>query len=339
MTYDTVEDALENGVPSIPEITELVRAELAGADKTFADVLEDDDAQGHEDDENEEEYVAGEEDVGDFNVGHEPDSLDTLYNNRLGSFGICRVVGAGKEAAESVQGALRDLHRGDVELRKVGRWSTTGGPLVPGCEGLQEAHANDTHAPLEVLGPGSHDGWHLNGGHADKGLGLKIAKQGQSVRGDVCGRVRMTETGDDGGNGESKACSDGYAPCDALLIDGLAVRQVSFDACQRLSGGRVDPGLDLYVKVGNVVDGVGHFVDGTLRNLGIRREVDVASAHRAQAFKRRIVARIDRLFVDREPVCDEVELERHVSRDLGHAIDVDRQRSIVRGEDDVEKGG
>lgn len=41
ITHDSVEDTLEDGVPSIPEVTELVGAHLARLSETFANELED----------------------------------------------------------------------------------------------------------------------------------------------------------------------------------------------------------------------------------------------------------------------------------------------------------
>lgn len=96
-TYDAIEDALENGVPSISKIAELVCAQLTGTGKTFAYELEHNDAQDYEDDENKEERVAGEEYVGDFDASHKSDSLDTLDNNRLGGPASRCAVGAGEE--------------------------------------------------------------------------------------------------------------------------------------------------------------------------------------------------------------------------------------------------
>jgi hypothetical protein len=106
--YDAIEDALENSVPSIPEISEFLWAEFVGADKSFAHVLEYNDTQDYEDDENEEEYVAGEEYIGGFDASQEPDSLDAHDNDLLG--GLACAIRAGEEVGETIQRALRDLH-------------------------------------------------------------------------------------------------------------------------------------------------------------------------------------------------------------------------------------
>jgi hypothetical protein len=107
--YDAIEDAFENSVPSFSEIAECVWAELSGSGKTFAYEFEYHDAQDYEDDENEEEDVAGEEYIGDFDASLEADSLDTHDNDRLGRT-ICCASRAGEEVAEAIQRAFRDLH-------------------------------------------------------------------------------------------------------------------------------------------------------------------------------------------------------------------------------------
>jgi hypothetical protein len=75
---NTEEDALQDSLPAVAEIEELVALQLAGLGKSFADELEGDDANDGEDDEDHEKGIAGEEDVGRLDVGLESHTLDAV---------------------------------------------------------------------------------------------------------------------------------------------------------------------------------------------------------------------------------------------------------------------
>lgn len=104
----TEHDALKNSLPAIAEVEELVALHLASFDEAVADELEGKDASDSEKDEDDEESVSGEEDVGGLHLGPEADTLNATeheaFTTSLG-FGSSR-VGTREEAASSTSGEL-----------------------------------------------------------------------------------------------------------------------------------------------------------------------------------------------------------------------------------------
>lgn len=78
---DTEQNALEHSSPAVAEVNKLVALHLACLDETFTDELEGNDADNHKDDENDEEAVAREEDVGRLDASAEADTLDAVEDN------------------------------------------------------------------------------------------------------------------------------------------------------------------------------------------------------------------------------------------------------------------
>ena len=194
---------------------------LTSLDETFANVLEGDDTKHDEDDEDDEEGIAGEEDVGGLDPGLETDSFDAVQDHvGLVRNGIVIGIGAALDVShgivEAVDGALGHGDRlqatldlllhfdGNVgQLLQVSGRSTASCTLVPSGHPLQETNANDTHAPLEVLGPCSNDGRKRYGAHAEESLGLEVTKERHGVGSDVGSRVRVAQSGGDGRHSET----------------------------------------------------------------------------------------------------------------------------------------
>ena len=70
--------------------------------------------------------------------------------------------------------------------------------LIPCRDGLHEADLDNAHSPLEILGPRLDDWWKRNGRETNDGDGLEVSEEGEGVRGNVGGRIVMTETSNDG---------------------------------------------------------------------------------------------------------------------------------------------
>jgi len=83
---------------------------------------------------------------------------------------------------------------------------------------------------------------------------LEEAEEGQGVGGDVSGGVRVSQTGSYGRSHKPDTSDDSGSPADSLLIHGLAVRELSFDAGQTFTGIRgVDVDLNLDVRIRNTI--------------------------------------------------------------------------------------
>jgi len=80
---DAEENALEHSLPAVAEIGELVVPHLAGLDQALADVFEGNDAKDDQQDKDDEEGVAGKEDVGGLDAGLEGNALDAIENDAL----------------------------------------------------------------------------------------------------------------------------------------------------------------------------------------------------------------------------------------------------------------
>ena len=95
-------------------------------------------------------------------------------------------VTTGHEASDSPGGEVESTPHlplllyfdGDVrQLREVGGWASAGSTLVPCCHVLEKLDADNTHGPLEVLGPGGDDGGKRNSAETDEGLCLEVTEQ------------------------------------------------------------------------------------------------------------------------------------------------------------------
>ena len=218
--YQTVHDSLQDDQPSVPEILKLGAADPLHADGQLGAPLEGAHAQPGEEQKGDKEGDAGHEEVCGFDVGLEGDALDARHADDLGlGGGGVVVVGPpeqpngggvrgiqGQESVHSrathrvgeghgtgVERPLRDLDR---HLRQAGEQvgrRAAGGLDVPVEDVLHEADLDDAHGPVEILGPGRHDGRQLDGRHADHGLRLEIHKQRDGVGGHVGGRVGVAQ--------------------------------------------------------------------------------------------------------------------------------------------------
>lgn len=299
---DTEQDALQNRTPSVTEVGELIVLHFTSLDETFANVLEGDNTKHDEDDEDDEEGVAGKEDVGGLNLGLETDSFDTVQDNiglvRNGIvIGVCTALEVGHgivEAVDSplghgdgVQAALDFLLHfdGNVgQLLQVGGRGATGCTLVPGSHSLQETNTDDTHAPLEVLGPCSNDRRERYGAHAKESLGLEVAEERHGVGSDVGSRVRVTQSRGDGGYCETQTGDDSGNPGHSLLIDGVAVGQLSLDAAN-LHAGCLVADLDAHdgIEIGDGVGDAGNLTHDVGRNVYVGIYFDVSGVHGTHA--------------------------------------------------------
>ena len=174
-------------MPAVAEVDELVVLHFASLDKTFTDVLEGDYTDDGEEDKDNEESVSREEDVGRLNLGLEAHTLDAVEDQAV-SASLClsgSSVTTGHKSSDSSSGEVeRAPHLplllnfdGDVrQLREVGCWASASGTLVPCCHILEELNADDTHGPLEVLGPGGDDGRKRDGAKTDESLCLEITE-------------------------------------------------------------------------------------------------------------------------------------------------------------------
>ena len=138
--------------------------------------------------------------------------------------------------------------------------SAAGRTLVPSCQLLKEADANDAHGPLEVLRPCSDDGRKRDSAQANKGLRLEVAKERHGICSDVGSGVGVSQARGDCRCNKTQARDDGGDPCDGLLIDRVAVGQFGFDTGKLLVGGLVLD-LDAHEQI-QVGDGVGDSCQG-----------------------------------------------------------------------------
>ena len=113
---------------------------------------------------------------------------------------------------------------------------------------------DDTHTPLEVLGPRCDNGRERHSRHSDECLRLEESEQRQGVRCDVSGGIGVAHSRRDGRGNKADASDDGGGPSDGLLINSLSVREFSLDTSEGFSGvGRVDVDLDLAIEIRNTV--------------------------------------------------------------------------------------
>lgn len=106
-SHDAEHDALQDRLPSIAEVLELVALHLATLGKAFDDKLEQNNPYNHQQDEDYKEGVASQEDVRDLNVRSEANSLDAADRDdvvRLGLTGVA--VGTARQAAEGARHKL-----------------------------------------------------------------------------------------------------------------------------------------------------------------------------------------------------------------------------------------
>ena len=345
------EDAAGDDLPALAEVLELVALHLALLDEEFADALEEGDEDHDDEDEEDEEDETGEEDVGLFDAGPEAHALDAADDEVIGGGGGRLRAGAleqvvrrpAEQTGRGIEGslaALEDLHGRGRQFRQDGGGGPAGGALVPGADGLEEAHVDDAHTPLEILGPRGDNGRHVDGSHAEEGLGLHETEEGEGIGGHVGGSVGMAEAGGDGGGGQAKPGDDGGGPSDALLVDGLAVGQIRLDAGDTAAGvGGVDVDADRGVQVGNGVCDAGDLLDDILGDLDIGAgHVDGTGVHGTQAGQIHLTG-VQFLADGFVAIGIEDEFGGDFAGDGGDAIEGEGEGSIVGGEGDTKIGG
>ena len=257
-THHSEKDALQDGSPPIAEVLELVALHVAHLDETFANKLEDDDARHDKHDEDNEEDVAGHENVGELNLGAKANTIDTANDNSVRAVAVVAVVvgtfqhllvesphAALEKLINKLERPLLNLNRLGRQVRQNLRRSASSRALVPSGNRLQETESDNTHAPLEVLSPGSYDRRKRHSGHADKGLRLEVAEESHGVGGNVRSSVGVTESGSNGRRYESQARDDSDSPRDTLLVHCFTVGEFSLDTGLSLArSGAVDVHLD-----------------------------------------------------------------------------------------------
>lgn len=204
----TEQDTSSHDLPPVAEVRELVTVHLAVLGEKLADTLED----GHDDHddchEEDEEDQTGQENIGLFNTGFESYTFDTTDGGGLLS-GLLRLSlsleqrlgGTLHESQGRVNGTLEHLDGCGGQFRENGRWGASRRALIPGADGLQEAHTDDTHTPLEVLRPRFDNRRHMDRHHAEQGLRLHEAEERQGIGRHVSSGVGMSETGCNGRRG------------------------------------------------------------------------------------------------------------------------------------------
>lgn len=228
---NTVQDALENGAPAISELEELVRLHHALLGKEFAETLEQSNAKHGEDCKEPEKGQTRNEEVGRFDLGLECHTLDSVYDiasgwrqnvttslhdvdSGLGHHGNTTSDEVLAHFDASIQTTLLDSDGNRAQGAEEGSGRAAGGSLIPGEDGLHEVYVNDTHRPLEVLGPRLDNGGQANAGQADHSLSLEVTKQRQREGSDVSSRVGVTEPIEDGGRNQSNTSNDSGSPLD-----------------------------------------------------------------------------------------------------------------------------
>jgi len=347
------QDSLQHSLPSIAEVDKLVALHLASLDKTLTDVLEGKHADDGEKNEDDEEGVAGEEDVGRLDTGLESHTLDTTENQSFAaelSLGRSRVTTSHKtlghtdSKVDCLDGTLRhasllDLDGLSSQLRQMGCGSAAGGALVPGGHLLQEIDADYAHGPLEVLRPGSDNGRQGNSTHADEGLRLEVTKERHGVGGHVSSCVGVSESRRDGGCNQSQTRDDSGDPCDSLLVDRTAVGQLGFNAGSEVGGACVvDSDAHEQVQVGDgVCDAwnLAHDVRAYVVKVGL--DGQGSRVHGAHALKLLAGTGVELLGQGEVAVDEELHLGVDLAGDVGDALNVEAQTAVVGRQGDVEE--
>lgn len=105
--HNAEHDALQDRLPPVAEVLELVALHLAALGKAFNDELEQNDPYNHQQDEDHKERVARQEDVGDLNVRSETNPFDAADCNHAVRLGLTGVgVGPAGQAAEGARHEL-----------------------------------------------------------------------------------------------------------------------------------------------------------------------------------------------------------------------------------------
>lgn len=235
------------------------------------------------------------------------------------------------------------LLHGDGGCAQVGqrrRRSAAGRSLIPCSNVLEEPNANDTHAPLEILGPGSNNWWQSNGSQSDERLGLEITKECESVGSDVCCSVGVTQARGNGRSDQRKTRDDSDNPCDSLLVNGLAVGQLGLDTGSGVVGIGSDE-VDLYLGI-EIWDGVcdaRHLLQCVVWDGHVgERQVDLTFAHGTQTVQLQL-ARVDLLLSDLESVCEDVQQNGDIAGDGADTDHLKGEGVVVGCQHDVEARG
>ena len=188
-------DAADHNLPPVPKVTELVPPQVAGFRQNLANDLEPSDDDEHGARKDDVEHDAREEDVGPFDARSEPDPLNAAQDDRAH---LRSLRSPGDGVADQFGCRIQrpfpptqQLHRRCGEVGKQRRRRAPGRPLVPSRDGLKKTEPDDTHAPLEILGPRFHDRRHPHRGHAEDRLALEVTEHGEHRGCHVGGRVGM----------------------------------------------------------------------------------------------------------------------------------------------------
>lgn len=220
---------------------------------------------------------------------------------------------------------------------------------------------DNTHTPCKVLGPRLDNRGHVDRDHTEHGLGLHKAEQGERIRGNVGGSVRMAKTGGDGRCGQAQSGDDRGRPADTLLIHSLAIGEGGFDTGDcfaRLRG--VDVNADGGVQIRNRVcdaypsqlgsGGQGHGgvyadrltgngIHDILRDLNLSLgNVDRTRVHRTETREVHFT-RVQFLPQGSVTIGIQDEFRHDLSRNGGDTVETEFEGPVLRGEEDTEIGG
>lgn len=92
-------------------------------------------------------------------------------------------------------------------------------PLIPREDVLYKPDIDNTHAPLEILGPRRHDGRERYSAEANHGLSLKVPKQREGVSCDVRRRIGIAQSRYNSGCDQRQASYSCCGPFDTDKVN------------------------------------------------------------------------------------------------------------------------
>ena len=313
------ENALEDSDPAVSEVKELVALQPSLLGGQLKEALEGSDSHDGENDKEQEEDQSGHEKISRLNAHPECHTLDTvdkiaavaeldvaaLGDGRAHAIGSTRQHGsAALEQADSVahravNSSLLDLHgMGPQAVEDDGRL-TACGALVPGEDCLHEPNPDDSHRPLEVLGPSLDDRREGNSSKSDNSLRLEETEEGERVGSNVGSGVGVTEAGDDSRRHESQTGDNCSSPLNTNQVDSLGVGKIGLKTSNTLASvGHVDENLGLGVKIRNGEGDSGDHVGGTLGNVQGEGVLVATRLHGAETLEFLCLAGLDLLVDD-----------------------------------------
>lgn len=338
----TEQDALEDREPAVAEVEELVAVHHLVLDGHLAGTLESGHGQTDKNDHQAEEGHASHENVGRLDAGAEGHTLDPVHDVTAGAgldigathevplHGLPerlsdaprhhghRALREAHTSFDKIQRSLLNLHGNGRKRVEDGGRSTTSGALVPGKDVLHELETNDSHAPLEILGPRHDNRRQRHTSETKHGLGLEVTKEREGVGSDVGSGIVVTETRHDSRRCESQTSDNGSSPLDTKQIHRLSVGNISLHASNSVSFlGTIRHGKNhLYggVEIGEVVGDSRYLFQGVTGDGKVEVERNLACCHGTETSQTHI-AWADFLLDDGETIGRDLDIESDVALD------------------------